>query len=74
MILLLPHASDGVTAFGLESVRSLQGQWTAACQQPACYVPTVWGQAANKTFSQALILMHTVFLLSVWLTLSCVLF
>ena len=26
MILLLPHASDGVTAFGLESVRSLQGQ------------------------------------------------
>ena len=23
----------------------------------------VWGQAANKTFSQALILMHTVFLL-----------
>ena len=35
------------------------------CQQPACYVPTVWGQAANKTFSQALILMHTVFLLSV---------
>ena len=35
----------------------------AVCQQPACYVPTVWGQAANKTFSQALILMHTVFLL-----------
>ena len=30
MILLLPHASDGVTVFGLESVRSLQGQWTAA--------------------------------------------
>ena len=22
----------------------------AVCQQPACYVPTVWGQAANKTF------------------------
>ena len=30
MILLLPHASDGVMAFGLESVRSLQGQWTVA--------------------------------------------
>ena len=28
MILLLPHASDGVTAFGLESVRSLQSQCT----------------------------------------------
>ena len=28
MILLLPHASDGVTAQGLESVRSLQSQCT----------------------------------------------
>lgn len=49
----------------------------AVCQQPACYVPTVWGQAANKTFSQALILMHTVsfiIYMTVWLTPICVLF
>ena len=51
---------DGVW-IGISKIltRSVNGR----CQRLACYVPTVWGQAANKTFSQALILMHTVFLL-----------
>ena len=54
MILLLPHASDGVMAFGLESVRSLQGQWTVAASGLPVMFPCLGASGKLDIFSQHL--------------------
>ena len=54
MILLLPHASDGVMAFGLESVRSLQGQWTAAASGLPVMFPCLGASGKLDIFLQHL--------------------
>ena len=54
MILLLPHASDGVMAFGLESVRSLQGQWTVAASGLPVMFPCLGASGKLDIFLQHL--------------------
>ena len=76
MILLLPHASDGVTESGLESVRSFQSQWAVVASGLPVMFPCLGASGKLDIFLQHF-LMHTVsfiIYITVWLTLLCVLF
>ena len=52
MILLLPHASDGVTAQGLESVRSLQSQCTVVVSGLPVMFPSLGASGKLDIFLQ----------------------
>ena len=50
MILQMPHSFRWGDRAGVVISKILAESVYGRCQRLACYVPTVWGQAANKTF------------------------